>query len=234
MPTATDLVTDLPADFEVFGQAVDTRLKALQPGTTLGDLTYSSATANTNTRLGIGSTGQVLTVTGGVPVWSTPGGAGSYTTIVATTAIGSVTSVTISSIPDTFKKLVLVLSNLSTVSNSTIYIGPNPTPSGQQSWAGVQGNGGYLATQNEGAWNATSRIYAAGDDVTSVIAEFPNYNIASAKVVSIFAASEALDGKIARLSAGAWFNTATINALSISNDSAVNFNSGTYALYGVN
>jgi hypothetical protein len=24
MPTATDLVTDLPADFEVFGQAVDT------------------------------------------------------------------------------------------------------------------------------------------------------------------------------------------------------------------
>jgi hypothetical protein len=26
MPTATDLVTDLPADFEVFGQAVDTDL----------------------------------------------------------------------------------------------------------------------------------------------------------------------------------------------------------------
>lgn len=26
MPTATDLVTDLPADFEVFGQAVDTSL----------------------------------------------------------------------------------------------------------------------------------------------------------------------------------------------------------------
>jgi hypothetical protein len=71
MPTASDLVTDLPADFEVFGQAVDTRLKALQPGTTLGDLAYSSATANTNTRLGIGSTGQVLTVSGGVPAWAT-------------------------------------------------------------------------------------------------------------------------------------------------------------------
>jgi hypothetical protein len=69
MPTATDLVTDLPADFEVFGQAVDTRLKALQPGTTLGDLAYSSATANTNTRLGIGSTNQVLKVTAGVPAW---------------------------------------------------------------------------------------------------------------------------------------------------------------------
>jgi len=71
MPTATDLVTDLPADFEVFGQAVDTRLKALQPGTTLGDLAYSSATANTNTRLGIGTNGQVLAVSGGVPAWTT-------------------------------------------------------------------------------------------------------------------------------------------------------------------
>jgi hypothetical protein len=71
MPTATDLVTDLPADFEVFGQAVDTRLKALQPGTTLGDITYSSATANTNTRLPIGTNGQVLAVSGGVPAWTT-------------------------------------------------------------------------------------------------------------------------------------------------------------------
>jgi len=34
MPTPTDLVTDLPADFEVFGQAVDTSLADLQGGTT--------------------------------------------------------------------------------------------------------------------------------------------------------------------------------------------------------
>ena len=74
LPTSTDLVTDLPADFDVALQGVDTRLKALQPGTTLGDIAYSSATANTNTRLGIGSTGQVLTVAGGVPTWATAGG----------------------------------------------------------------------------------------------------------------------------------------------------------------
>jgi hypothetical protein len=71
LPTATDLVTDLPADFDVALQGVDTRLKALQPGTTLGDLAYSSATANTNTRLPIGTTGQVLAVSGGVPAWTT-------------------------------------------------------------------------------------------------------------------------------------------------------------------
>jgi hypothetical protein len=47
-------------------------LKALQPGTTLGDIAYSSATANTNTRLPIGTSGQVLAVSGGgVPAWTT-------------------------------------------------------------------------------------------------------------------------------------------------------------------
>ena len=34
MPTPTDLVTDLPADFEVFGQAVDTSMADLKGGTT--------------------------------------------------------------------------------------------------------------------------------------------------------------------------------------------------------
>jgi hypothetical protein len=71
LPTSSDLVTDLPADFDVALQGVDTRLKALQPGTTLGDLAYSSATANTNTRLPIGTNGQVLSVSGGVPAWTT-------------------------------------------------------------------------------------------------------------------------------------------------------------------
>ena len=34
MPTSTDLVTDLPADFETFGQAVDTSMADLKGGTT--------------------------------------------------------------------------------------------------------------------------------------------------------------------------------------------------------
>ena len=72
LPTPTDLVTDLPADFDVALQGVDTRLKALQPGTTLGDLAYSSATANTNTRLAVGSSNQVLGVVAGVPAWIDP------------------------------------------------------------------------------------------------------------------------------------------------------------------
>jgi hypothetical protein len=99
MPTSTDLVTDLPADFEVFGQAVDTALADLKGGTTgqvlkknsntdmdfvwsadaagmtnpmttTGDTIYSSS-GSTPARLGIGTSGQFLTVSGGVPAWTT-------------------------------------------------------------------------------------------------------------------------------------------------------------------
>jgi hypothetical protein len=44
MPTPTDLVTDLPADFEVFGQAVDTTFAELKGGTTGQMLTKTSGT----------------------------------------------------------------------------------------------------------------------------------------------------------------------------------------------
>ena len=44
MPTAVDLVTDLPADFEVFGQAVATSMQYLLGGTTGQVLSKTSAT----------------------------------------------------------------------------------------------------------------------------------------------------------------------------------------------
>ena len=44
MPTATDLVTDLPADFAVFGQGVDTSMAYLLGGTTGQILSKTSAT----------------------------------------------------------------------------------------------------------------------------------------------------------------------------------------------
>jgi hypothetical protein len=100
MPSATDLVTDLPADFEVFGQAVDTDFAGLlggttgqvlakasgtdldfvwsadaagmtNPMTTTGDIIYSSP-GSTPVRLPIGADGQVLTSDGSVVNWETP------------------------------------------------------------------------------------------------------------------------------------------------------------------
>lgn len=67
MPTSTDLVTDLPADFEVFGQAVDTQMKTNSDAaiaksivTTKGDLIAATGTS-TPARLGVGTNDQVLT-----------------------------------------------------------------------------------------------------------------------------------------------------------------------------
>jgi hypothetical protein len=70
-PDDTDLVKDGAAAIRTLGSSVDTTTKALNPSTTLGDIEYRSATANTNTRLGIGTSGQVLTVAAGVPTWAT-------------------------------------------------------------------------------------------------------------------------------------------------------------------
>jgi hypothetical protein len=44
MPTATDLVTDLPADFNIFGQGVDTSMQDLLGGTTGQVLSKASNT----------------------------------------------------------------------------------------------------------------------------------------------------------------------------------------------
>jgi hypothetical protein len=71
-PDDTALVKDGAAAIRTLGSSVDTTTKALNPSTTLGDIEYRSSTANTNTRLAIGSSGQVLSVSAGVPAWTTP------------------------------------------------------------------------------------------------------------------------------------------------------------------
>lgn len=49
--------------------------------TTTGDIIYASS-ANTPARLGIGSTNQILTVSGGVPIWAAPAGGGKVLQVV--------------------------------------------------------------------------------------------------------------------------------------------------------
>lgn len=70
-PDDTDLVKDGAAAIRTLGSSADTTTKNLNPETTLGDLSFRSATSNVNTRIPIGSSGQHLTVVAGVPAWST-------------------------------------------------------------------------------------------------------------------------------------------------------------------
>jgi hypothetical protein len=151
MPTATDLVTDLPADFEVFGQAVDTALMDLKGGTTgqvlkknsntdmdfvwgadggmtnpmttTGDMIYSSS-GSTPARLGIGTTGQVLNVSGGIPAWTNPTSGWS----LITSGTLSSTTTTVSSISQAFVDLkILFIGMVPSTAGASISITYNNT-----------------------------------------------------------------------------------------------------------
>ena len=119
-PDNTALVKDGALAIRTLGSSVDTTTKALNPSTTLGDIEYRSATANTNTRLGIGSTGQVLTVAGGVPTWSAPAGGGKVlqvlqqeysTSVFVNTATYTDTGLSLSITPSSSSSKILILVN---------------------------------------------------------------------------------------------------------------------------
>ena len=112
-PDDTALVKDGASAIRTLGTSVDTTTKNLNPSTTLGDIEYRSSTANTNTRLGIGSSGQVLTVSSGVPAWTTFAGGGM--TLLSTTTLSGATT-TISSISGSYKSLYCIVD---TPQNST-------------------------------------------------------------------------------------------------------------------
>jgi hypothetical protein len=70
------------------------------PMTTTGDTIYSSS-GSTPARLGIGSTGQVLTVAGGVPTWATPAGGGGKVLQVVNATYSTQTNSTSTTYADT-------------------------------------------------------------------------------------------------------------------------------------
>jgi hypothetical protein len=107
-PDDTALVKDGASAIRTLGSSVDTTVKALSPGTTAGDLDYYTA-ATTKARVGIGTTGQVLTVTAGVPAWSTISAGGM--TLISTTTLSGVTT-TLSSIPQTYNHLYLLVNGI--------------------------------------------------------------------------------------------------------------------------
>jgi len=67
MPTATDLVTDLPADFEVFGQAVDSSLADLKGGTS-GQILAKNTNADMDFVWVTNDVGDITAVTAGTGI----------------------------------------------------------------------------------------------------------------------------------------------------------------------
>jgi hypothetical protein len=95
------------------------------PMTTTGDTIYSSS-GSTPARLGIGSTGDVLTVAGGVPSWAAPAGGSGMTLLngpSGTTLSGASTTITWSGTYNYLYGVVYGVTNAT--SNNSLYILPN-------------------------------------------------------------------------------------------------------------
>ena len=159
-PDDTDLVKDGAAAIRTLGSSADTTVKALNPGTTAGDIDYYTA-ATTKARVGIGTAGQVLTVNSGAtaPEWQTLNAGGM--TLISTTALTGA-SITLSSIPATYIHLQLVITNYLPATDNT------PLKLRFNSDTNSRYKDGTSTTNNSQAFNATSiDLFAYQDSAAS-------------------------------------------------------------------
>jgi len=235
-PDDTSLVKDGASAIRTLGTSVDTTTKNLNPETTLGDLAFRSSTSNVNTRLGIGTAGQVLTVASGVPSWATAS-SGSMT-LISTTTFSATTSVTLSSIPSTYKDLKLVIRNLKPSTNlQYVYMRFNGDTSA--SYTSSNGNNAYGLDQLS-AFGATELIFASSNNSTTAqgltVIDIPDYlNTTTWKIGYFRSIGNDSTPTSGQYSNGiiAYDDLAAINSITFFRPSG-NITSGTVLLYGVN
>ena len=238
-PDDTALVKDGASAIRTLGSSVDTTTKNLNPETTLGDIAYRSSTANVKTRLALGTAGQVLTVNSGAnaPEWAAIS-AGGYTSL----ASGSLTGATVdlTTISAAYKKLVLVLRDMSMSGSDEFVIRLNGSSSGIYGYYSAFGN----STPEIAAATATATqiVCPSGNtDAAStkahIVMEFEDYATAATQIVKINGAikrsSYAAIG--AFLVVGCADTQTAINAIQLKANygGAFTFDNGTYELFGV-
>jgi hypothetical protein len=123
--------------------------------TTTGDIIYASG-ANTPARLAIGTSADVLTVSGGIPAWAAPAAGGE--TLISTTTLSGATTV-LSSVPAGYNAIRILITG---ATNDTadgklriLGVSQNVSMSGVESTAAVgrindyiESNSNYLRTNN--------------------------------------------------------------------------------------
>jgi hypothetical protein len=252
-PDDTALVKDGAAAIRTLGSSVDTTTKALNPSTTLGDIEYRSSTANTNTRLGIGTTGQILAVSGGVPAWTTPAAAGGMTLISETTA-SALSSLSFTSL-GSYKQLLLVWNGIThSGTGSAFSIRFNASSATNYYGGGFAGQASDVIS--EGIQNSSiaangpssSTVYSFGQNASST---FDPYTVSGSLLLDNYTSSTAkkffqaksfyqnvTDGLRYAHDIVGWFNdTTAITSLDITRLSGSatfsNFSGTTIRLYGV-
>jgi len=236
-PDDTALVKDGASAIRTLGTSVDTTTKNLNPETTLGDVSFRSSTSNVNTRLGIGTTGQVLTVASGVPSWSTIS-AGGMTSIASGSLPTGATSVTLSSIVGTYTDLKLYIRGA--------YMSPTPyrlairvNGDTGSNYRGVIARSNSSSTDNNAAATTTQFLPFYQNDMGSTAAQtqlvmtfhdyantdaFHSMSAVGYNTTNDFTALDGFTHKSA---------TAITSITILSEGLAANFSGGTYQLFGV-
>jgi hypothetical protein len=264
MPTATDLVTDLPADFNVFGQGVDTSMQDLLGGTTGQVL---SKTSNTNmdftwvtptdqtplttkgdlftfttvdARLGVGTNGQVLTADSTAATgikWATA------TSGAAVLASGSLsgTQTVLSSISGSYRELELVILGASATADWDAWITFNNVTASNSYQRTFYGS--YNATAYTSLTRSTSfpilgfpgvLLADGGNTDNSVTITIPSYTSTKRKLATVNGIFTERNA-LDNASYQATINANVTSAItSIEINAGESLNAGTYILYGVN
>lgn len=240
-PDDTDLVKDGASAIRTLGSSVDTTVKNLNPETTLGDISYRSSTANTNTRLAIGTAGQVLTVNGGVPSWSTPASSGGMTLINTggTTLTGN--SVTISSIPNTYKMLKLIINDVfADTDNRSLELRFNSDTGSNYNRGFIKVNNATVSGDSYEALTTIRIVSNVGSESGQLKKTFgmwdiTNYTDTTAVYVTgtSFGIYQTIDPN-SSFSNGVYNNSTAVSSLTLFLTSSANFSGGTAFLYGVN
>jgi hypothetical protein len=209
------------------------------PMTTTGDTIYSSS-GSTPARLGIGSTGDVLTVAGGVPSWAAPAGGGGMTLLngpSGTTLSGATTTISVASGYNYITGIVTGVTNNS--ANGRVYIAPNGTTNLSNATGTARYNGAAASVRVEG-YDAGYIDLTRGYDTLRTSADnawyFTIYNYTSSTRYKpfIFGGTYIDNDSAADVVnfQGAFRSNTAITTLDFS-QSGGNFTAGTVLLYGV-
>jgi hypothetical protein len=202
--------------------------------TTAGDTLYATA-ADTLARLAIGTAGQVLQVNSGAtaPEWATPA-SGGMTVIASGSFPNNTTTFTFSSIPTTYKYLILQLQSLNSSNNNanlSIRLGSGTTNhyGAYTLYSANNGNANNVYTNNSGSITAINAYQMSGQII------FPAYQGFSGNKmpVSWNLIGTVLDNNNFMTSIGGGFVDGLSSYTQFSLLFGFNF-SGSYQLLGVN
>jgi hypothetical protein len=245
MPTSTDLVTDLPADFDVFGQAVDnqmlTNANAAIAKTIVdakGDIVAATA-ADTVSRLAVGADDTVLTADSTEATglkWAAPS-SGGMTLLASGTLSGASLDLTAISASYTDLQLQIFNANWATADDYLILRFNGLTTSIYWTMStGTNNGGGASAFYGAGAasrmllWSGTNWTRTGSNNINLTI---PDYTAAQRRTVYGSIAGAVSGNDSLAYWQGFSTNTGAVDQITFSTNSGYTFSSGTYKLWGV-